>query len=368
MFIAVLLIGLLCLYKIQFADSKKNKALTGGMYSDYLSVPKTNSIKGLFILLVIYSHAIGYVTLSDSILNKLFSIFMYSFMGQGVVAMFLMYSGYAMMLCGMQKGSSYYRSIPNKRVLKVLFNFDMAILMFLILQTAFGHKYSFSKIILSLFGWDSLGNSNWYIFAILILYIITYIAFMIGKSNEKTILAVAFSLTIAYMLVMYFVKEKHFYDTALLYPMGMLLYVYKSKIESLFKNKAWTYYVTFAVCLVLFLLSYIFRSYFSYDIIANIFGIIKNALFGILVLLLTMKVQVHNTILEFCGKHLFSLFILQRIPMIILKNFGLNENIPLFMILTTVLTFAIAIPFDMVIGRLDNLLFSRKSKETKRTV
>ncbi|MCM1286163.1 MAG: acyltransferase family protein [Acetobacter sp.] len=358
MFITTMIIGLLCLYKIQFADSKKNRALTGGYYDDYLSVSKTNSIKGIFILLVIYSHAIGYVTLNEGILNRLYDIFMYQFMGQGVVSMFLLYSGYAMMLCGMKKGSSYYKSIPTKRVLKVLFNFDVAIMLFLIVQTAFGNTYTFTRILTTLVGWTAIGNSNWYIFAILILYIITYIAFMIGKNNEKAVLAVAFSLTIVYMIVMYFVQATRYYDTAILYPLGMLLYVYKDKLENLFKSKKWTYYVTFAVCLVLFLLSYILKAYLSY-------GIIKNALFGILVLLLTMKVQVHNNILEFCGKHLFSIFILQRIPMIILKNVGLNENIPLFMILATVLTFVIAIPFDMVVGKLDNLIFSRKSKTVK---
>lgn len=355
MFITTLIIGLLCLYKIQFADSKKNKALTGGYYNDYLSIPKTNSVKGLFILFVIYSHSIGYVTLSKNILNRLFDIFMYQFMGQGIVAMFLFYSGYAMMLCGMEKGSSYYKSIPTKRILKVLFNFDIAIVLFLILRAAMGKTYSFVYILTTLIGYTSIGNSNWYIFAILILYLITYIAFMIGKDNKKVVLTIAFSLTVVYMIVMYFVRSKTYFNTALLYPLGMLFYVYKDRVDNLFKSKKCAYYVTFAVFSVLFLLSYILKAYLSY-------GIVKNALFGILVLLLTMKVQVHNNILEFCGKHLFSIFILQRIPMIILSQFGLNENIPLFMILSTVFTFVIAVLFDIVVGKLDNLIFKRKPK------
>lgn len=55
MIILFLILLLICLYKINFAFSKKNMPATGGFYSDYLSVHKTNSIKGIFIVIV-FSH------------------------------------------------------------------------------------------------------------------------------------------------------------------------------------------------------------------------------------------------------------------------------------------------------------------------
>lgn len=222
MIVFVFAIALLCLYKIDFVYSKKSKALNpSGIYSDYLSIEKTNSIKGIFIPLIVLSHAGSYLTLQDNILNSLYSVFT-GILGQGVVVMFLFYSGYAMMLSCSKKGQHYIYSIPVKRVLMVLFNFDVAVLLFFILQTALGSKYTVGEIILAFTSLGSFGNSNWYIFAIIVLYMITYFAFIIGKNNQKLVLSCAFILTAVYIIVMHRLKESHWYDTALLYPMGML--------------------------------------------------------------------------------------------------------------------------------------------------
>ena len=43
---------------------------------------------------------------------------------------------------------------------------------------------SLSRILLSLIGWKSIGNSNWYMFDILLLYVLTYVAFKVTKKQD----------------------------------------------------------------------------------------------------------------------------------------------------------------------------------------
>lgn len=352
MVIFVFAIAILCLYKIDFIYSKKSRALhPTGIYSDYLSIEKTNSIKGIFVLLIVLSHAKSYLSLQNNILNSPYSLFS-DILGQGVVVMFLFYSGYAMMLSCSKKGQQYVHSIPVKRVLKVLFNFDVAVFLFFILQTALGSKYTVGEIILAFTSLGSFGNSNWYIFAIIVLYMITYFAFMIGKNNKKLVLSCAFILTVVYIIVMHRFKESYWYDTALLYPMGMLWYSIREKAEKLLTKNVFIYPAVLLLMLALFVVTH----HFTYHITMSI---IYYIIMGIIILMLTMKVQINNRILQFLGKNLFAIYILQRIPMIIFDKIGLNENPYIFVILSFAATLIIAVPFNMLITKLDSIIFKK---------
>lgn len=344
---------ILCLYKIKFASQKNSGALNGFFCTDYLSVDKTNSIKGLFIILVFFSHISGYLSLSEIFINRIYFIFNYGIMGQGIVAVFFFYSGYAMMLSGVKKGREYVKTIPCKRVLRVLLHFDIAVLIFLLVQTALGERFSLSQILLSFICIKSLGNSNWYIFAILIMYLITFISFLIGKKNQKRVLAVSFILTLAYCLIISRFMNSIWYDTVFLYPLGMLWFTCKDKIEQFFVNKKYIYYVVLGFVVAIFAVTIPFR-----DI--TVVTIFKNALFGIIVILLTMKVQVHNKVLCFFGRHLFSLYILQRIPMLVFEHFGLNEYPAAYIIVCAAATVPIAVGFDFLLSKLDGALFKPK--------
>lgn len=94
MTIFLILIVMICLYKIKFVFSKD-------LYNiRYMDFDRTTSMKGLFILFVFLSHANNYFNSSSeftsNILNKPYSVFQ-SFLGQGIVVMFLVYSGYGVM-------------------------------------------------------------------------------------------------------------------------------------------------------------------------------------------------------------------------------------------------------------------------------
>ncbi len=167
-----------CLYGIKIQKNPNN---------DYLSVENTQAIKGIFILLVFFSHFNSYVTFTwslDSIYQSTVSWF-----GQTMVTLFLFYSGYGVMESINKKGLPYIKSIPVKRVLSTLFKFDCAVIIFWIIGALFGNTFSPKTVALSLIGWDSLGNSNWYIFVVLLLYLFTFVSFrFLPQKTESSLL------------------------------------------------------------------------------------------------------------------------------------------------------------------------------------
>ena len=281
------------MYKISFAVPR---CLSDGnnYFSDYLSLEKTTSIKGIFILLILFSHCANSLVLKDNIFNSAYSVFM-NIMGQSVVVMFLFYSGYGVMLSAVRKGQTYVKRIPYKRIFKTLYHFIIAVLLYLILQTAFGKTYSLTHILLSMIGWESIGNSNWYIFVILSLYLLSYAALSICKNKPKAAVALMFLLTGALIVVLYYTKRDAFWwDTAICYPLGMLYFVLQDKVEYLMNKRKGYWWISFIALLILFAVTGLFRVY-------PINSILNHAIYALGVLLFTMQVQVHNKILCFFG-------------------------------------------------------------------
>lgn len=161
-----------------------------GFYADYLSFDTTNAIKGIFIALVFIKHATPYILNSsyvfdNSLLSRTF-IFINSQVGQWIVAMFLFYSGYGIMESIRKKGMIYVQSIPRKRVLTTLVNFDIAVALFAVVSLFVPNEYTIKQYMLSFIGWESVGNSNWYIFIIMLCYLIAYLCFRIRIVKQET--------------------------------------------------------------------------------------------------------------------------------------------------------------------------------------
>lgn len=354
MIVFVILLVLLCFYKISFAVPKCLAHSNSSYFFDYLSLEKTTSIKGIFILLILLSHCANSLVLEDNVFNSAFSLFMGVIGYQSVVTMFLFYSGYGVMLSAVRKGQNYVKSIPYKRVFKVLYHFIIAVLLYLILQNAFGETYSLTHILLSMIGWENLGNSNWYIFIILSLYLFSYIALSICKNIPKAAVALMFLLTGALIVVLYYTKQEPFWwDTAICYPLGMLYFVLQNRVEYLLNKKKEYWWISFIALLILYVATWLFR--------ANPICIILNhAIFVLGVLLFTMTVQIHNKILYFFGRHLFSIYILQRLPMLVMLHFGWDQYPYLFVLVSFAVTVPMSVAFDLLLEKADALIFKKK--------
>lgn len=314
----------------------------------YLSKYQTTCINGFFVMLVLLFHFSDYVVL-DSILDKPFLIFN-KFRGQLIVITFLFFSGYGIMESIKKKGNDYVKKIPKNRFFKVFLHFVIAVCLFWAAQVGLGNNFSLSKILLTFLGWDSIGNSNWYIFAILIAYIFTYIAFSIfKKDNFKALLLISF-LSFLYVFVIRIFKDGWWYDTFLCYVVGMYYSFYKDDIEKLLKDKGMYIFVLF-IFMNLFILYFTLKKYTMINILLMIS-------FGILITLLSKKIKVGNFILYWLGTHTFSMYVLQRIPMLVLKRIDfIANNTLLYFSLVIIISCFMAFIFEWILGELDKIIF-----------
>lgn len=308
---------------------------------EYLSKENTSCIKGIFILIVFYSHICTYMPIQPE--KDGLMLLLRNLLGQLMVTMFLFYSGYGVYESIKKKKDSYVNAIPKRRFLKTLINFDIAVVTFAIINLIMGINYGIKETLLALTGWGCIGNSNWYIFAILILYLATYASFKIFDKDNKKAVILNWILTIATMIIIGVYRGaglEYCYNTLLCYPLGMTYSLYKDKIEKiLFNNQKYI--------ISLVILSICFIAFRRLDLANVIWYSIYSMIFVLLLVALTMKINLKSKILKWCGDNLFWLYILQRIPMMIFRRIGYANLHPYrYALLCFIITIIISIIYD----------------------
>lgn len=316
---------------------------------DYLSPHRTNCIKGFFVLMVFVSHFRGYVTLTDS---DSIAVSIVRYLGQLMVAPFLFYSGYGIMESIQRKGFAYVKQIPVQRAIKTLIHFDIAVLLFLIVRFFLGKIYPLKHVLLALAGWTSLGNSNWYIFAIVSLYFITAFCCFLFRKNKYLSACVITGLSILLCRILSPYRPDYCYNTILCYVLGVWYSLLHDRIEKIVMRRDILFFAALAVAFAVYhrLAGYVNKSTWIYQLYAMLFMIL---LVGI-----SMKIEFSSPFLDFLGKHVFSIYILQRIPMMIMNNMGIyaEDNVTFF-ILSFLLTCILALAFDSFTKKFDALIF-----------
>ena len=351
MAIYVAMLAILCLFGIQI--SGKNG------FEDYMSPQKTGSIKGVFVIIVLLSHIRQYVSLDSSAMNAPFKEFM-SFFGQLMVVMFLFYSGYGVAL-GIKNKNGYVKTLPTKRALKVLLHFDVAVLIFYIVGTLLGKDYSIKRLLLSLVGLDGVGNSVWFIFDIVILYLLTFAVFIFTKKRMLLGTAIMTVVSFAAVIVIREFKgaEYWWYDTIMCYHLGMWYALAKPYIdEKLLPDFNKWFSCTAITTAVFFTMHYVYEASGK----SRKIFIPAALVFALMISLISMRIGINNSILQWFGKRVFGIYILQRIPMIILSHFGANENPFLFTAAVFALTIVLAEIFERSMDKLDIALRLSKKR------
>ena len=338
MAILLVLLAVFCTWKLEF-----------GYYPDFLSPSNTLSIKGIFVFFVLFAHMQGYLTLSDSLLNNIY-FSLQNHLRQLIVAMFLFYSGYGIWISSKQK-ANYTQSFFKRRVLKTLLHFDLIVAVFLIVQLLLQNAFPLRNYFLCWIGWDSIGNSNWFIFDILILYIIARIALYCQKKFGQGGICITILLTGCFWLFLRRAgKENWWVDTLSAFPLGMLIANYSALLKKLLAKKGMPYIFT-GLSLLLFVI--------SYKILGgvDVFGF-TTCTFCLLVVMLSSWIKVGNPILNWAGKNVFTVYMLQRLPMLVLTAAGINKNPVLFVIASCCLTFLLAESFSWLLKWVDQKLFN----------
>ena len=160
---------IIVLYKMELCYNNKS----------YTSMFQTTNINGIFVFLIFLSHFTSYI--DSNVLYSNIYLDIRNFLGQLVVVTFLFFSGYGMFESYKRLGNTYIDKIP-KRFLRLLFKFDMAIILYLLLSLILQNDLNINNILLSFIAWEGLGNSYWYVFVVLSLYFLMYVTFKLSKN------------------------------------------------------------------------------------------------------------------------------------------------------------------------------------------
>ncbi len=364
MTVILLVFFALCLLQARTADR-------GTLYTDYLSKENTTPIAGIFVFLVFFRHFYDYVAP-----NGAYDGFADRFngaMGQFLVTMFLFYSGFGVMHAISAKGNGYTAKLPLK-CLKILIAFNMAMVPHLILQTCFKVTFPLKRILLSTIGWDTVGNNNWYIFTILCLYLLTWLVFTVCKHRRVLALLLLTAGSVLLLLVLKLFRPTYFYNTILCYPFGMWFHTIRSRARECRLQKPsklqadgttilWLGALT--VLFVLFALSGSALGARSWN--DEWMYTARNCLFIALVLLLSQKIRLNNAFLRFLGEHVFGIFVVQRIPLILLNRLGVLRAHPYLGFAAAFLaTLLLAVAFDRVTAAFLRVLFRRAQTDERK--
>lgn len=296
-----------------------------------LNKEQTTCINGIFVLFVFLSHFGQYETMPWN--------WLLLGLGQLMVAPFLFYSGYGIMEQIQRRGSVYIDGMPRKRILKFYIHFCMALCIYLALSFLLDKDYSLSRIIWSFTGLCSIGNSNWYVFAILAMYSIVYISF---KQCKKHSMSACVFFTILYIILMDIIKDQEWwYNIILCFPAGMILSKYKDRVCSMIQNP-----VFFVFMITLALILYIFHLHIlAYEIIS--------IAFCFLIVDLCAYKEIKNSVFHFLGQYVFEIYILQRISMNIFDPY-LNDWI--YLVVCILVTLILAYNFKKLETKVDGFV------------
>lgn len=322
---------------------------------DYISKDGTLAVKGFFVLIIIFFHAGGYIpydagTIADYAMCKAMAG-----LGQLIVVAFLFYSGYGIMLSVMSK-KDYIKHLPSRRFLPLLIKFDVAVALFLICDLITDNIYSHKTVLLSLIAWESVGNSNWYIFATFVTYLICFVSFGIFGKNYKAGAVAVTLLTVVYIVVTAYIgKPERWYDTVIVFPLGVWFALLKPTFDKITSSKKG--YIALSAS---FLTAFAVTWYLAKTV--GFFLHLRSLFFALLLVTVTRRFSPRNKILSFFGRHVFSFFILQRIPMLLISHFFPDINRYVFVALSLILTCALGILFDALIK--PETLFAKKKENS----
>ncbi|SDI71747.1 Acyltransferase family protein [Pseudobutyrivibrio sp. 49] len=305
--------------------------------ADYISPNQTAAINGIFVMFVFMRHINQYLTAGKY--DKIFEIFNFG-IDQLIVTTFLFYSGYGIMY-SLHNKNNYIDTMP-KRILKILIQFDLAIILYLIVSIIVGEHYSVPDILLAFVAWKSLGNSNWYIFAILFMYVSTFIVGKIlNKSNVLTPILVTLFAMIYIIFTRHFGKGFHWYSTIFCYPLGMFFEIYKDKLNDFFKKNILNRVIAFILMAVPFTISFWICKTSGNSHVVLLAYELSTITFVLSIVALSTLFEFCNPVINYFGKNVFEIYILQRIPMILLENRLSNQYIYFFICFGITLLLAI---------------------------
>ncbi|MCD7893907.1 MAG: hypothetical protein LUG60_09425 [Erysipelotrichaceae bacterium] len=290
-----------------------------GLDDNYLSMDNTLAIKGIFVVLIFLSHIRTYTSF-DFVLDTA-TIKLIDLMSQLVVTMFLFYSGYGIYE-SIKTKNNYIQNFPKHRIGYVFMNLILGLSLYMILNIFIHKSYPIENIILSFIGLKSIGNSSWFMFAILILYITAYLSFRIFKKPKQAIMSVTI-LSIVYVLTMtYFEYSPRYSCTHLCFALGMWYSYYHHSIDAFLKNKMSSYYfITIGIGILMILSAVIISNIGEIGYFSNLLYNIIAMFFSLFIVFCSMKISFCSRILIHINDYAYMFLFLTILILVVLVEF-----------------------------------------------
>ena len=173
-------------------------------FKDYMELNNTYNIRGIFVWMIFFRHCTSYYNRN----NGKTSIIIDVSLQQNIVSLFLFYSGYGIYKSFEQKGIGYIKTLPIKSLI-IFIKSQLILLIFLINNKILGNKISLKHYLYAVIFKKSIGNSYWFAFAIITLYIHSFISFILIRNKKFNFLGIIFITIICYYHAKYVYKYYH---------------------------------------------------------------------------------------------------------------------------------------------------------------
>lgn len=305
---------------------KVNPAKRKELHEDALSLDNSKGLLGFFALLIILHHMVQTIGV-----DKAGSLGFLENVGVCFVGIFFFFSGYGLYY-SYKKKTDYLHGFLKKRMPSILVPFYVCILVFILVNIAAGEKFKGIEVVRYLSGFLLLNPQMWYVVEIALFYILFYLVFRLVK-NENIAITVLGGLIVAVIGLSllsghgeHWYQGEWWYNTSFLFLIGIIFAKFKEKIMAVTQK---TYWVLFLICVVLTVIFYRASLYmlntYSYwsetvedpgyaDKLRCFSCQFPMVIFFVLsVLLLTMKLQFKNPILNFLGKISLELYLIHNL-------------------------------------------------------
>lgn len=307
-------------------------------FENNFSLSQTRALKGLCAVYVVFHHLCTYMA------DYFPSFYAFKYLGFLMVGGFFMISGYGLMYGAINK-PDYLNGFFKKRILSILVPYYI-INIFYLLANRISGALTKTYVIKSLFGFNL-----WYVSAILILYIGFYLCFRLFGKNRGMI---AISIyTILYMSVMYILYTfcgftslgYWWYNSVICFVIGIWYCFTKNRADALLKRH---YYSALIISFALMAVTYYYTSLHFNESIPLLLTaeIVCSACFAVFILLLSMKFQIGNPVLNICGDLSLEIYLSHALFIFALRSginaFGITFNVEnnyLYLILIIVCSF-----------------------------
>lgn len=308
------------------------KVRKGEFNEEWNSFSETKAIQGLMALCIVCHHTAQQTCVnwlpSGNIVNGL-NVF--SDTGFLFVGVFFFWSGYGLYKSFKNK-QKYLCGFIKKRVVPVLVPYVFVCFLFTLERIfVFKEKMPLWFKITNFTGITIGYYFGWYFQAILLFYLIFYFAFKNARYDFDAVLYVFAGVllwVVAGLIIDhndYFMRGQWWYNSTMLFPFGVLFARNESKIYEFLKKR---YKILVPSSVILFFLSFFFSRFMEF--IGGYYGemmgfsfpkkilyrvltltpqLLAAVMFTLILILICMKAQFHNKILDFLGSHTLEIYL-----------------------------------------------------------